>query len=199
MKPRTEFSLIWFVIAIVVVLIAVSEIKKAFAVPYTSLPQSLDKIWIRSDGLYYAIIWEQTDNSYYCLLYNVENIASAPTYISGLPNTVDGETSQDYLTRSASQVSTRELTQEERQYCQAQVALIRPQWIVKQYRTYETRPVKRIVNGVVDTSDTIGRIAYGEPCGNEVESGTSTMWREVTIQYQEGPVVGAAVCEEAVQ
>jgi hypothetical protein len=75
------------------------------------------------------------------------------------------------------------------------------QWVVKQYRTSPDRPVKRIVDvdgtPTVDTSDTIGRIAHGEPCGNEIFSGTSYMWREVTITYPDGSLItGAAVCTQ---
>lgn len=110
----------------------------------------------------------------------------------------EGETFNQYVDRKLIEIFNRPLNADESALCDVLRARNTPQWIVKQYQSLPDRPVKRIVNGTVDPNDTIGRITYGSPCGNEVPSGTSTMWREVTITYPDNQTItGAAVCEQS--
>ena len=170
----------------------------ACSAPYTSPPDSLRDINWKWQGNILAVIWKQSDNTYFCMAGDWTN---AVAYFNSLPELNDTESFYDYAIRARPQIASRDLTPEEIAVCNILLAANRPVWVVKQYRTNPDRPVKRIITvdnqEQVDTSDTIGRIVYGAPCGNEIFSGTSTMWREVTITYPDGAQVrGASVCQK---
>lgn len=147
------------------------------------------------DGIEQGSTWVALLPDMTCRAGSKFNVPYHVIFSDWLPNT--GETFGEYLDRKDREIFNRPMTPEESALCDTLKARNTIQWVVQQYRDKPDRPVKRIVNGFVDSSDTIGRIAYGEPCGNEVESGTRTMWREVIITYPDGTqIIGASVCEQ---
>jgi len=172
----------------------------ARAAPYTSPPQSLDTTFFAFENSISAAIWQQQDGTWFCLAGQWSNVIN---YINTWPKEQPGESTSQYMMRAVPQIASRDLTPEEIAVCQTltDTNVVVDVWIVKQYRTKPDRPVKRIIDvdgtPTVDTGDTIGRIAYGSPCGIEVFSGTKAVWREVTLIYPDNTeVIGAAVCQK---
>lgn len=175
-----NFTIIHWLLALFIVavwLIVFSQVKAATPVDY------------ECNGATCAV-YTDTPYCYAGSLYNL------PYY--NFTDRTQGEAFDTYVDRKLTEIFNRPLNAAETVLCNSLRARNTVSWVVKQYRDSPDRPVKRIVNGVVDGSDTIGRINYGAPCGAQVPSGTTTMWREVTITYADGTVVtGAAVCEQS--